>query len=178
MVAFSLIFTSALSSAVALQSALQHGGRQVELAPYGDQCSSRRPDTFLNVLQSFAFPGKTIFWKETTSDNSFTYWTNGEEAEITYVKGGVLKGVAKGRTVHIDRVFAKVFPFAHLKDRIFSNIPITRGYGQCETLIDLIETTPPKGYEGKSDWIKSFVNGNMAAAFDLAKTHGSFKDYS
>ncbi|KAF4666650.1 hypothetical protein FOZ61_009449 [Perkinsus olseni] len=168
MVAYSLIFTSALSSAVALQSALQHGGRQVQSAALSQTVYTPR----------YLLECTTVISREDDFLGGNGVGTEGEEAEIIYVKDGVLVGKAKGRAVHIDRVFAKVFPFAHLKDKIFSNIPITRGYGQCETLIDLIETTPPKGYEGKSDWIKSFVNGNMAAAFGLAKKHGSFEDYS
>ncbi|KAF4679300.1 hypothetical protein FOZ63_010293, partial [Perkinsus olseni] len=48
---------------------------------------------------------------------------------------------------------------------------------QCVALINLIETTPPEGYQDEDDWIKSFVNGNMAAALSLARENGSVEEF-
>ncbi|KAF4711860.1 hypothetical protein FOZ62_018724, partial [Perkinsus olseni] len=47
----------------------------------------------------------------------------------------------------------------------------------CVALINLIETTPPEGYQDEDDWIKSFVNGNMAAALSLARENGSVEEF-
>ncbi|KAF4711940.1 hypothetical protein FOZ62_020494, partial [Perkinsus olseni] len=145
-----------------------------------DQCTARYPDTILNVLQQFqGFDGfiREIFWEDETLHNSFAYRTNGSMARVTYTEGDARAGVAQGRTRHIDRTFAKVFPFAHLKRRILESIPLTDGYVQCVALINLIETTPPEGYQEEADWIKSFVNGNMAAALSLARENGSVEEF-
>ncbi|KAF4688483.1 hypothetical protein FOZ60_002753 [Perkinsus olseni] len=158
--AYSLIFHSGLSSAMALPTTVQ---RQRQIEASNDQCTARYPDTILNVLQQFqGFDGfiREIFWEDETSHKTHS-----------------LTGVAQGRTRHIDRTFAKVFPFAHLKRRILESIPLTDGYVQCVALINLIETTPPEGYQDEDDWIKSFVNGNMAAALSLARENGSVEEF-
>ncbi|KAF4747997.1 hypothetical protein FOZ62_024587 [Perkinsus olseni] len=166
--ACSSIIISALSSAAALQSGLQR--ERVFLS--GNDCVARYSGSRLYLLELEFDPGKAIFWEDTVSNNSVTYETDGKRAKIRFREGRARMGIVEGQKKNIDGIFARVFPFAHMKDAILTFIPIRNGDEQCEALVTLIEASPPEWYQGENDWIKSFVDNNMAAALELAKRHG------
>ncbi|KAF4651557.1 hypothetical protein FOZ61_010369 [Perkinsus olseni] len=163
-----------LSSAVALPT--EYFKNRVVEADL-DMCKVQYSDSSISIRISPARDEKSIFYLDDRTGKSVRYWAaeNGGAGKIEYRQGEV-DGRVEGQQKDILRKFSDVFPFAHVIDKILSQMHHDMLYGECVNLIDDIEDAAPRGFKLEPNWIREFVDEKLDEAFSLTAEFGTYVD--
>ncbi|KAF4742024.1 hypothetical protein FOZ63_025901 [Perkinsus olseni] len=86
------------------------------------------------------------------------------------------EGKIKAHLIDMPRRVANIFPLSNnLTDIIMKASTDPKDDVTCTLMIDLLERTPPQGYQAGWDWMKKFLNDKMAMALQLAEDVGKLK---
>ncbi|KAF4693342.1 hypothetical protein FOZ60_011322 [Perkinsus olseni] len=86
------------------------------------------------------------------------------------------EGEIKANLIDMPSRVANIFPLSdNLTDMIMKVSTDPKDDVTCTLMIDLLERTPPEGYQAGWDWMKRFLNDKMAKALQLAGEVGKLK---
>ncbi|KAF4707225.1 hypothetical protein FOZ63_023352 [Perkinsus olseni] len=141
-------------TAMALRTSSQNNGKILSTP---ETCMATYPEGSLTVFEPSIPEGKAVSWDSKDKKKGVMYWV-------------------EGRPQKVGNIFHGVFPFARSIETILNEFHFGMTEDQCVSLINEIEKNYPEGSNGKGNWIKTFVEDNMAAAMELAKKHGTYED--
>ncbi|KAF4707952.1 hypothetical protein FOZ63_033027, partial [Perkinsus olseni] len=87
------------------------------------------------------------------------------------------EGEIKANLIDMPSRVANIFPLSNNLTDIIMKVSTTdpKDDVTCTLMIDLLERTPPEGYQAGWDWMKRFLNDKMAKALQLAGDVGKLK---
>ncbi|KAF4658797.1 hypothetical protein FOZ61_005263 [Perkinsus olseni] len=165
--------TSLVSSQTNKLSKLMSFSRKIEAQP--KRCVGHYVDGDITV--SWEDDIQTVSWRVTDPRELYFSASIRPSKWTTIIfQDADREGEIKANLIDMPRRVANIFPLSNnLTDMIMKASTDSKDEMTCTFMIDLLERTPPEGYQAGWDWMKKFLNDKMAKALQLAGDVGKLK---